>query len=157
MESRYRYRFYPTNQQKLLLAKLYGCARWVWNEALAYCQEVGKYIGYNALTKRLTVPKKQVEWLTEVSSVALQQALRNLDRACSNFFKGKGAPQFKKKSNRQSVTLTKSSFSLQGKKVYLAKIGEMSPIWIKELPSQPIVVEVPRVVVSAKFPSIGID
>ncbi|HIK26547.1 MAG: helix-turn-helix domain-containing protein [Oscillatoriaceae bacterium SKW80] len=109
MESRYSYRFYPTNQQKLLLAKLYRCARWVWNEALAYCQEMGKYI----------------------RSVALQQALRNLDRAYNNFFKGKGAPRFKQKSNRQSVNLTSSGFSLRGKKVYLVKVGEVKPIWIR--------------------------
>ncbi len=78
MKARYRYRFYPTDQQKQDLAKVFGCAWYVGNEALAHCQSVGKY---NVLAKRLTEPKRSVEWLKEVASIVLQQALRHLHKA----------------------------------------------------------------------------
>ncbi len=174
MKARYRYRFYPTEQQKQDLAKVFGCARYVWNEALAHCQSVGKYLGYNALTKRLTELKRSVEWLKEVSSVALQQALRRLDTAYKRFFKKLGGfPRFKKRRSAQSVTLTTDGFSLKNDRVYLAKIGSIKPIWSRPLPSAPtsvtvikdcanryfvsFVVEVEPVSIPAKFPSIGID
>ena len=124
MIARYKYRFYPTDQQKHSLAKLFGCARHVWNEALAHCHAVGKYLGYNQLSSRLTKLKESVQWLKEVSSVALQQSLRHLDKAYRRFFnKEGGAPRYKKRKTNQSATLMSNAFSLQGKGVYLAKIG----------------------------------
>ena len=75
MKSRYRYRIYPTNQQKWQLAKLFGCCRVVWNDALAFCQEQykkgEKKTSYNELSKILTQTKKteEKEWLGEVSCV----------------------------------------------------------------------------------------
>ncbi|NCR89935.1 MAG: helix-turn-helix domain-containing protein, partial [Microcystis aeruginosa G13-01] len=40
MKARYQYRLYPTDQQKRLLSQLFGCVRVVWNDTLAYCQEL---------------------------------------------------------------------------------------------------------------------
>jgi len=174
MIARYKYRFYPTDQQKHSLAKLFGCVRYVWNEALAHCHAVGKYLGYNHLSSRLTKLKESVQWLREVSSVALQQSLRHLEDAYQRFFnKEGGAPRFKKKRSEQSATLMSNAFSLQGKGVYLAKIGVVKPIWSRELPSQPssvtvikdsaeryflsFVVEVEPEKIEAKSPSIGVD
>ena len=135
---------------------------------------MGKYPGYNALAKRLTELKRSVEWLKEVSSVALQQALRNLHKAYERFFDKLGAlPRFKKKRSSQSITLTTDGFSLKGDRVYLAKIGTIKPIWSRPLPSVPssvtvikdcanryfvsFVVEVEPVSIPAKSPSIGVD
>jgi len=174
MKARYKYRFYPTDRQKHSLTKLFGCVRYVWNEALAYCHTAGKYLGYKHLSSWLTQLKESVQWLKEVSSVALQQSLRNLDKAYQQFFNKKGgAPQFKKKRSKQSVTLTNNAFSLQGKSVYLARIGIVKPIWSRPLPSKPssvtvikdsadryflsFVVEVEPGKIEAKSPSIGID
>jgi putative transposase len=174
MVARYKYRFYPTNQQKHSLAKLFGCARYVWNDALAHCQAVGKYVGYNQLSSWLTKLKESAAWLKEVSSVALQQSLRHLDKAYQRFFHKKGgAPRFKKRRTSQSATLMGNAFSLQGKGVHLAKIGVVKPIWSRPLPSQPssvtvikdsaeryflsFVVEVEPVTIEAKSPSIGVD
>jgi transposase, IS605 OrfB family, central region len=174
MIARYKYRFYPTDQQKHSLAKLFGCARYVWNEALAYCHTAGKYLGYNQLSSWLTQLKKSVAWLREVSSVGLQQSLRHLDKAYQRFFnKEGGAPRYRKKKTNQSTTLVGSAFSLRGKGVYLAKIGVVKPIWSRELPSQPssvtvikdsaeryflsFVVEVEPEKIEAKSPSIGVD
>ncbi|MGB7709143.1 MAG: RNA-guided endonuclease TnpB family protein [Microcoleus sp.] len=150
MKLRYRYRIYPTNQQKWQLAKLFGCCRVVWNDALAFCQE--QYIkgekkpSYSDLCRILTQTKKteEKEWLGEVSSVPLQQSLKHLDQAYSNFFnsckgkrKGKKvkSPRFKKRRSKQSARFTENGFQLrENRKIYLAKIGEIEVIWSRELP-----------------------
>ncbi|MCC3405677.1 MAG: transposase [Microcoleus sp. PH2017_10_PVI_O_A] len=183
MKARYKCRFYPTDQQQRGLAQLFGCVRVAWNDALALSLN-GKYPGYGELSESLTASKKAEDrvWLNNVSSVALQQSLKQLDVAYQNYFgslKGKrkgrkvGRPKFKKKSNRQSATLTKAGFSLKGDEVYLAKIWNVLPIWSRELPSNPssvtvikdcanryflsFVVEINPVSVPAKNESIGID
>jgi len=138
MKARYQYRFYPTDQQQQSLAQLFGCVRVVWNDALAL-SKASKYPGYNSLAKSLTLSKKTEErqWLKDVSSVPLQQSLRNLDTAYKNFFdscagkrKGKkvSQPRFKKRTNSQSAEFTKAAFSMNIETVYLAKIGEIKPI-----------------------------
>jgi len=183
MKARYQYRFYPTDQQRQSLAQLFGCVRVVWNDALALSR-VSKYPGYNSLAKSLTLSKKTEErrWLNDVSSVPLQQSLKQLEVAYKNYFdslkgkrKGKkvGQPRFKKKTNEQSATFTKAAFSIKKKEVYLAKIGNLIPIWSRESPSEPtsvtvikdganryflsFVVEVESNQIGAKNQSIGID
>ncbi len=184
MKARYQYRFYPTDQQCQSLAQVFGCVRVVWNDALALCKQSEKYPGLNKLSALLTQTKKTDErqWLKDVSSVPLQQSIRQLDVAYRNFFnscngkrKGKklGSPKFKKRTNSQSAEFTKAAFSLTGKSVYLAKIGNLQPIWSRALLSDPssvtvikdcanryflsFVVEVQPTQVEAKNPSIGID
>lgn len=144
MKARYQYRFYPTNQQRVSLAQLFGCVRVVWNDALASCQD-SKFPGFNQLSANLTESKKteQRSWLNEVSAVPLQQVLRNLDKAYKAFFKSLvskkrfGKPRFKKKANSQSAEFTKAAFKLKDGVVYLAKIGNVSPILSREMPSEP--------------------
>ena len=184
MKARYQYRFYPTDQQQQSLAQLFGCVRVVWNDALAMCKQAEKLPGVNKLSALLTQTKKTIErsWLADVSAVPLQQSLRNLDVAYRNFFNSRngkrkggkmGMPKFKKKTNKQSAEFTKAAFSIEGKNVYLAKIGDLHPIWSRELPNSPssvtvikdcanryflsFVVEVEPVYSEAKNQSIGID
>ncbi len=183
MKARYQYRFYPTDQQRQSLAQLFGCVRVVWNDALAFSKS-DKYPGYNKLSARLTQTKRTEarSWLSGVSSVPLQQSLKQLDTAYKNYFdslKGKrngkkvGQPKFKKKTNDQSATFTKAAFSVKKGEVFLTKIGNLRPIWSRELSSEPssvtvikdcanryflsFVVEVEPVQVDAKNQSIGID
>ncbi|MGB3695499.1 MAG: RNA-guided endonuclease TnpB family protein, partial [Spirulinaceae cyanobacterium] len=149
MKARYKFRFYPTSQQKQLLAQLFGCVRVVWNDALAICKQSEKLPKNGDLQKTcITQAKKTVEriWLSEVSSTALQQSIADLGVAYKNFFdscKGKrkgrkvGYPKFKKRTSDQSARLTRGGFKLTGEKVYLAKIGDIKPIWSRELPSTP--------------------
>src|ERR1700680_4380832 len=100
----YKYRFYPTEEQKHILARTFGCCRYVYNWALrlrtdAYYKE-NRRLSSNDVSAALTQLKKQEEthWLAEVSSVPLQQTLRHLDRAFLNFFEGRGKyPRFKSK------------------------------------------------------------
>jgi putative transposase len=184
MKARYKYRFYPTDQQQESLAQLFGCVRCVWNDALAICKQSEKLPNAGMLSAMLTQSKKTPErqWLAEVASVPLQQSLRQLDVAWKNFFNSRngkrkgskmGLPRFKKKSNRQSATFNGRSFNVSEGKVYLAKIGDLKPIWSRELPSEPssvtvikdaanryflsFVVEIEPVHVDAKNHSIGID
>ena len=184
MKARYQYRFYPTDQQRQSLAQLFGCVRVVWNDALAICKQADKLPGYNKLSALLTQSKKNEnrEWLKCVSSVPLQQSIRNLDVAYRNFFNSRngkrkggriGSPNFKKKTNQQSAEFTKAAFSLKDGRVYLAKIGDLKPVWSRELPSEPssvtvikdcanryflsFVVEIQPVQLNAKNQSIGID
>ena len=136
MKARYRYRFYPTEQQTQGLAQLFGCVRVVWNDALAICKNAEKLPSYCQLSRLLTQSKqtKEREWLNEVSSVPLQQSLRHLNQAYQNFFdsiKGKrkgpkmNPPRFKSRKSEQSATFTKSAFAVEGEKVSLAKLGEI--------------------------------
>ena len=154
MKLRYRYRIYPTTQQKRLLSQLFGCCRVVFNDALAYCkqeeQNGNKKPSSIELSKRLTEIKKTEgkQWLTEVSSIPLQQSLRDLEQAYSNFFKSckgqrKGKkvkpPRFKKRKSKQSANFTGNGFKLapDSDYIYLAKIGEIKVIWSRQLPAIP--------------------
>lgn len=185
MKARYQYRFYPTEQQCQSLAQVFGCVRVVWNDALAICKQSEKLPSNNDLQKLvITQSKKTVEreWLTTVSNSPLQQSVADLGVAYKNFFdslkgkrKGKkvGTPKFKKKVGRQSARFRIGGFSIKGDSVYLAKIGDVSPIWSRELSSEPssvtvikdaanryflsFVVEIEPVQVDAKNQSIGID
>ncbi|MCG5057695.1 MAG: transposase [Limnoraphis sp. WC205] len=153
MKARYKFRCYPTPSQKLALAKLFGCVRVVWNDALAFC--VSQYKGGNKKPKNsslqkqfLTQAKKNSErvWLSEVSAIPLQQSLNDLEQAYKNFFsscqgKRKGKlvkpPKFKKRKSKQSARFTRLGFSIKGEKVYLAKIGNLNVVWSRELPLSP--------------------
>ncbi|MEG3971037.1 transposase [Microcoleus sp. T2B6] len=185
MKGRYQYRFYPTIEQKISLAKLFGCVRVVWNDALRLCKQSDRKPSSAELQKLvLTLAKKtpEREWLGEVSAIPLQQSVSDLEAAFSNFFKsctgkrkGKkvGYPKFKKKTNSQSARLTRNGFVLRGNEVYLAKIGDVFPVWSRKLPSNPssvtiikdctnryslsFVVEVSPIQTEAKNQSIGVD
>jgi putative transposase len=168
MKARYQYRFYPTNQQRQSLAQLFGCVRVVWNDALALCKSSDKLPNYNQLSALLTGAKKTEEraWLNDVSCVPLQQVLRHLATAYKNFFnylqkkrKGVkvGVPKFKKKTDKQSAEFTKSAFSIENHQVYLAKIGNVSPIWSRKLPSEPGSVTVIKDCANRYFLSFVVD
>ena len=106
----YKYRIYPTDGQKVLFAKTFGCCRFVYNWALnlkitAY-RERKETLGNVYLTNLMKSElKAEHDWLSEVNSQSLQSALRNLDTAYTNFFrntKAVGFPRFKSRKDRQS-------------------------------------------------------
>src|SRR6266849_5652952 len=138
----YKYRFYPTDEQKQLLARTFGCCRYVYNWALrertdAYYKR-GERLYYEDTAQRLILLKKQEEtlWLNEVSSVPLQQALRHLDRAFRNFFEGRADyPTFKKKRNQQSATYASNALTWNRQALTLAKMdAPLSIVWHRPLP-----------------------
>ena len=143
MEKAYRYRFYPTVEQEILLRRTIGCVRLVFNKALAARTE-GWYerqerVDYVQTSAMLTNWKKEdnLQFLNEVSSVPLQQSLRHLQTAFTNFFAGRTKyPNFKKKRNGGSAEFTKAAFRWSGGQVYLAKCSEPLPIkWSRQLPT----------------------
>jgi len=152
MKSRYQYRIYPTPGQQTELAKLFGCCRVVWNDALALIKAIphGEKWPSNAELQRMVITQAKKDparhWLSAVSVVALQQSVMNLGTAFKNFFESRGSkrkgskvgfPRFKKKLNRQSARFTQRGFSIKGEKVYLAKIGKLKTKWSRPLPSEP--------------------
>ncbi|MGB5972086.1 MAG: RNA-guided endonuclease TnpB family protein [Nodosilinea sp.] len=185
MKARYQYRIYPTDQQRQDLARLFGCCRVVWNDALALCRQSEKLPSSAELQKVcITQAKKTAEreWLSEVSNIPLQQSIQDLGVAFSNFFKSlkgerKGPkikpPRFKKRLNQQSARFRKGGFSLKGARVYLAKIGDIKTQWSRPLPSEPssvtvikdcggryflsFVVEIEPIQVDAENQGIGVD
>ena len=142
MQKAFKYRFYPTSEQETLLRRTMGCARLVYNRALSARTEAWyvkqERVGYDESSKMLTQWKKQadLDFLNEVSSVPLQQGLRHLQTAFSNFWAGRAKyPNFKKKHHGGSAEFTKSAFRWKDGKVFLAKCSEpLAIVWSRELP-----------------------
>ena len=108
----YKFRIYPTAEQEILLAKHFGCTRFVYNHFLnerkEQYQKDKKSDNYYAQAKSLTGIKKkaETEWLKEVNSQTLQFALRSLDTAFLNFFRGNAQfPKFKSRKHKNSFTV----------------------------------------------------
>ena len=126
----YKYRVYPTKEQRRFLAQTFGCARYVWNWALEHrtnaYHDDGESLNFAAMCKRLTRLKKddEHEWLKDPSSVVLQQSLRNQEQAFTNFFEGRaGYPSFKRKHGTQGARHTKAGFSYDAETSH-AQAGE---------------------------------
>ena len=140
----YRFRFYPTPEQESLLRRTVGCCRKVYNLALdarsrAWASE-RRNITYVQTSAMLTAWKKTSEYsyLNEVSCVPLQQTLRHLQAAFSNFFRQTGDyPTFKRKSHGGSAEFTRSAFrwDAERRELTLAKTREPLPIrWSRTIP-----------------------
>lgn len=137
----FKYRFYPTSEQEILLRRTMGCTRLVYNRALAArtqaWYEHQERVGYIETSAMLTNWKKQedLQFLNDVSSVPLQQGLRHLQTAFSNFFVGRAKyPNFKKKHNGGNAEFTKAAFKWKDGKVFLAKCAHPLDIrWSRQL------------------------
>ena len=125
------FRIYPNKEQRILLAKTFGCSRLVYNYFLALRKELydesGESMSYNQCTNELTQLKQELTFLKEVDSVALQQSIRNLDTAFDRFFKNdSGYPKFKckhkgKKTYRSNCI--NNNIRLENGKIRLPKLG----------------------------------
>ena len=138
----YKYRFFPTDSQKTQLARTFGCARFVWNQGLELrsksYQETQQSLSYSQTTEALTQWKREPEkvFLNYVSSVVLQQALRNLDAAFNNFFEKRAEyPRFKSRKDRQSARYQTNAFTYRDGRIRLAKQDEPLEIsWSRHPP-----------------------
>lgn len=126
----YRFELRPTQDQKVLLDKHFGCVRFVYNHFLNERKEQyqanKKSDGYYAQSKTLTELKKQEEyvWLKEVNSQTLQFALRSLDTAYLNFFRGNTKfPRFKSKKRKNGFTVPQHTKLAEGK-IHVPKFKE---------------------------------
>jgi putative transposase len=139
----FKYRFYPTDAQAAELSRTFGCVRKVYNMALEARTDAWtlrqERINYNATSAMLTAWKKTEElaYLNEVSSVPLQQTLRHLQAAFTNFFAKRAKyPRFKsKKRSRASAEYTTSAFRFRDGELTLAKMSEpLEIVWSRPLP-----------------------
>jgi len=138
----YKYRFYPTAEQEVMLARTFGCARFVYNHMLEVRSDAWKErqesISFAEISVMLTAMKKTPEyaWLSEVSSVPLQQALRHLETAFKNFFSKRARhPAFKSKHGRQAATYSARGFRWNGRDLTLAKMSAPLNIhWSRAIP-----------------------
>ena len=110
MEKAYKYRIYPNEKQREIIARTFGCCRFVYNKYLAekieLYQTSKENLTYVRCAKAMSELKNELEWLAKVDSTALQSSLKDLDTAYKRFFKEHaGYPKFKsKKDNRKSYT-----------------------------------------------------
>lgn len=144
MRQRWTYRIYPTKDQEDHLSQVFGCCRVVWNKVLDYRQrsyQVGVRINYAQSDKYLTALKreKEYQWLNDISCVPLQQTVRDLQTAYTNFFaKRTKYPRFKKKNDRQSARYVGGAFKYtDGNRLELSKVGVLRIKWDRPLPAQP--------------------
>lgn len=159
MQVRYRYRLYPSAAQEQALARVFGCARVVFNDCLRLrdeCHARGERISDTEVQRRAVTLAKQIPeraWLGEVASVALVQACQDARRAHRNFFdslsgrrKGRraGHPRFRSKRGRQSIRLTRNGFALRRERLYVTRVGDIQVRWSRALPSVPSSVTVIR-------------
>ena len=150
----YRYRIYPTTEQKMMFAKTFGCVRFIYNKMLSdrldYYKETGKKLHNTPAQYKEAFP-----WLKEVDSLALANAQMNLNKAYNNFWndsKHFGKPRFKSKKNRRASYSTnnqKGSVRIEGHKVKLPKVGWVKLCQHRPLPENSII----KTVTISKTPS----
>ena len=127
----FKFRIYPNKVQEKLIAKTIGCSRFVFNHFLSKWQntykETNQGLSYTIYSKQLTQLKKELLWLKEVDSIALQSSLKHLTDSYTRFFKKQNkAPRFKSKNNKvQSYTTkyTNGNIAIIGNKLKLPKLG----------------------------------
>jgi putative transposase len=137
----YKFRLYPTTQQKRQLAIEFGHARWVWNWALetrskSY-EERKERLNSIGLSRKLTkIKKAQYPWLSEATSGCHTQKLIDLDKAFKNFFDKRAKyPRFKKRHQSQSIRYqldqrhVEKNFNAESKLLRLPKLGSLKLKW----------------------------
>jgi putative transposase len=151
----------PAPAQQHLLARVFGCCRVVFNDALRVCDQAyraGIKLSDSEIQRRvITAAKTSAErhWLAEVPSVVLVQSVNDSRRAWRNFFdshtgsrRGRhvGRPRLKSRTDhRQSFRFTRNGFRVRRSgRLFVAKIGEVPVRWSRELPSEPSSVTIIR-------------
>ena len=140
MEQAYKYRIYPTKAQERQILKTFGCARWVYNHFLTSRKTAWAERGESstAYTDMYGIPKLKrtagTEWLAEADKFALQNAVRDLDKAFQNFFRGcrtgkhVGYPKYKSRKRSRSsyrTNLTNGNIEVSDNCVKLPKLGRV--------------------------------
>ena len=166
MKVRYRFRFYPTPVQRQMLARVFGCTRYVYNWALrlrsdAWSKE-GRSVTYYETSALLAHLKREPDhaWLGEVSCVPAQQALRHLETAFVNFFEKRADyPSFKRKSGDQSAEYTRRAFKWDPRhhQLSLSGLGRLRVRWSREFKSSPTTVTVKRDSAGRYFVTLCLD
>ena len=131
MEKAYRYRIYPNKKQREIIAKTFGCCRFVYNKYLAKRIEMyeknKETLSYVKCANDMKKLKSELKWLKDVDSTALQSSLKDLDLAYKNFFKEHaGYPKFKSKKTHMfsyKSKRVKNNIQYCDKYIKLPKLG----------------------------------
>ena len=116
----YKLRIYPTDSQRELIEKTFGCTRYIYNNFLA--ERKNKYEESKIIVRvyeqlhELTDLKREKEWLREIDSCALQACVYNLDDAFQKFFRGNGYPKFRAKGVHDSFRTNNTLNTYKNKK-----------------------------------------
>lgn len=123
----YKYRLYPTEQQKEYFMNCFGCARFIYNKMLS--DKINHYKETKQMLKNTPAQyKEEFTFLKEVDSLALANAQQNLNKAYKNFFRDKsvGFPKFKSKHKSKASYTTNNqggNIRVEDGKIKLPKIG----------------------------------
>lgn len=165
----FRYRIFPTEEQKHQIAVNSGCARYVWNRMLRMnideYKEHGKAPFITTYQPLISQWKKEKEtaWLKEADATALIYAMRQLDQAFKNFFKNPGyfgKPKFKGKSHTQNYRIqTQSSngtIDLDTMTIKLGKLGWVALDYHRPMKGRPVAATISRNPAGEYFVSITV-
>ena len=165
----YHYRLYPNAKQQEMLAKHFGCARFIYNWGLdtktrAYVK-TKKSLSVYALKERLPEMKAKLPWLSEVNSQSLQSSLFNLDAAFTNFFrrsregaKQKGYPRFKEKNGRQSFQCPQSvKFDFEHNRISIPKVKEIKVVFSRKFEGKVKTVTISKTPAQHYFVSVLVE
>jgi putative transposase len=147
---RYRYRIYPTDEQRKHLAREFGAARYAYNWALRLRSDSfrdGVRLNDLKTSAAWTKERRSLPWASETSCVPPQQALRHLQTAFVNFFdKRLGYPSFKKKTQTQGAEYTRSAFQYDPttRTLSFAKLGPVKVRWSRAFASDPTTVTITK-------------
>lgn len=127
----YKFRLEPNRKQREFIDRTNGCGRFIYNHFLGVrskaWEESQTSISYNKTSQMLTELKTELPWLKEVDSMALQESLRDLDKAFQNFFSKRGGyPKFHSKHNHNQSYRTRNQSNgirIMGKYLVLPKLG----------------------------------
>ncbi|MDC7713724.1 transposase [Vogesella sp. LYT5W] len=147
----FKYELMPNGEQQRNMRRFAGACRFVFNKALALQKDRQaqgeKKLSYAAICKALVEWKQQAQtlWLNETPSQALQQSLKDLDRAYSNFFAKRAAfPRFKKKGQRNSFRYPQGcKIDQANSRLFLPKLG-----WLRYRNSREVLGEIKQITVS---------
>jgi putative transposase len=134
----FKFRLYPNKKQEVLLAKTFGCVRFVYNKMLAECKETyEKFKDDKEMLKKQKFPtpakyKDEFPFLKEVDSLALANAQINLQNAYKNFFEGRAEfPKFKSRKHNQSYTTNRVNGNIELQDGYI-KLPKLKLVKIKQ-------------------------
>jgi len=159
----YKYRIFPSEEQQNLIANIFGQVRFVYNLGLE--TKISAYTGnkknidcFDLIKQIKELKDTECSWLKESPSQALQMALRNLDNAYTNFFRGRGFPKFKNKHEKQSFQLPQGvSLSENNKQIFLPKLKWIGIDLHRQFKGEIKTVTVSKTVTNKYFVSILVD
>lgn len=157
----YRFRLYPNKTQKKFLNQILGSCRFVYNHFLNIRRQSWEKekisVSYTQTSSQLTQLKKEIDWLNQADSIALQQSLRNLDTAYQNFFKNnRGYPKFKSKKNHQQTYRT-LGVRIEGKRIRLPKVGSIKFEQSREIQGKILSATITRTASEKYFVSLCVE